>query len=616
MMNTLPAPGAYMVDDDTCVFTVWAPFAQEVTVNLLPRHDRTVTLLRDSRGYHSATIASVPAGTRYFYSLDGKTQLPDPASRYQPEGVHGPSEVCSRDFAWTDDSWRGIPQRDYVLYELHVGTFTAEGTFDAIIPRLPQLRDLGITALELMPVAQFPGERNWGYDGSYPYAVQNSYGGPEALKRLINACHKAGMCAVLDVVYNHFGPEGNYVGEYGPYFTDKYHTPWGKAMNFDGPGSDEVRCYFIQNALYWLMEFHFDALRLDALHAILDTSAKPFLAELVDFVEEERARTGRLLHLIGESDLNDPRLVRRREQGGIALDAQWDDDFHHALHALLTGERTGYYADFGETCHLAEAFNHGFVYSGQYSTYRQRRHGDTSRDIPPERFVVFSQNHDQVGNRFRGDRLSTLVSFESLKLAAACVILSPHLPLLFMGEEYGETAPFPYFVSHSDETLIKAVRKGRAAEFKAFQWQEEPPDPQSIDTFLSAKLDLRPHRNEEQETLWRFYRDLISLRRASATLTPSGQVRTTVSTFTGNTVLLAVRSYGDEETALLLNFAEREATAEPRLRAGRWNRRIDSADEVWLGEGSRLPEQFVCDGQEQLHLGPRSAVLLSREMES
>ncbi len=614
-MTAQPIPGAIYLGENTCAFCVWAPFAEDVALRLLPPVDRTVALSRRDRGYHTVTVTGVPPGTRYLYVLDGNTERPDPASRYQPEGVHGPSEVCDTAFAWTDESWHGIPLRDYLLYELHVGTFAAEGTFDAVIPRLQPLRDLGITAIELMPVAQFPGDRNWGYDGSYPYAAQNSYGGPEGLKRLVNACHATGMAAVLDVVYNHFGPEGNYAGEFGPYFTDRYQTPWGRAMNFDGPGSDEVRQYFIQNALYWLRDFHFDALRLDALHAILDTSAKPFLAELVDAVEEEHSRMGRNLYVIGESDLNDPRLLRRREQGGIALDAQWNDDFHHVLHVLLTGEKTGYYADYGQVHQMAEAFGDGFVFSGQYSTYRQRRHGDKSRDIPPERFVVFSQNHDQVGNRLLGDRLSSLVSFESLKLAAACVILSPHLPLLFMGEEYGETAPFPYFVSHSDEDLIEAVRKGRAAEFATFRWEGEPPDPQAIDTYLSAKLHWRPVTNDWQETLWRFYREMIRLRRSRAALRPSAQVRTITETLSNGTVLLAVGNHENEETALLLNFADEETTVQPRLRPGTWHRLLDSADSAWLGGGISMPERLECD-EYDLNMGPRSAVLLLRETES
>ncbi len=615
-MTTQFVPGAIYLGENTCVFCVWAPFAEDVILRLFPPVDRTVRLAPKDHGYHSITVTGVPPGTRYVYLLNGAVERPDPASRYQPEGVHGPSEVYDSDFAWTDDSWRGIRLRDYLFYELHVGTFTEEGTFDAIIPRLQRLRELGITAIELMPVAQFPGGRNWGYDGSYTYAVQNTYGGPEGLKRLVDACHAAGMAAVLDVVYNHFGPEGNYAGDFGPYFTDKYQTPWGSAMNFDGPGSDEVRHYFIQNALYWLRDFHFDALRLDALHAILDTSAKPFLAELVDAVKEERTRTGRHLYLIGESDLNDPRLLRRREQGGIALDAQWNDDFHHTLHVLLTGEQTGYYADYGRIEQMAEAFADGFVYSGQYSSYRRRRHGDISTDIPPERFVVFSQNHDQVGNRLRGDRLSMNVSFESLKLAAACVILSPHLPLLFMGEEYGETAAFPYFVSHSDKSLIDAVRKGRAAEFKAFQWKEEPPDPQSVETCDRAKLNWEMEGGSRQEALWRFYRELIALRRASATLVASAEVQAGIRTQCDGTLLVALRSFEGEETALLLNFGELEVTAHPELTAGKWSRWLDSADEVWLGGGSRVPKEFVHTRESQITVGPRSAVLLSREMES
>lgn len=615
-MTAQPTPGAIYLGENTCVFAVWAPFAQNVSLKLLPPVDRIVPLSRRDRGYHTVTVTGVSPGTRYLYVLDGTVERPDPASRHQPEGVHGPSEVCDTGFGWTDQSWRGVRLRDYLLYELHVGTFTDAGTFDAIIPRLPRLRDLGITAIELMPVAQFPGERNWGYDGSYTYAVQNSYGGPEGLKRLVNACHEIGMAIVLDVVYNHFGPEGTYADEFGPYFTDRYQTPWGRAMNFDGPGSDEVRRYFIHNALYWLRDFHFDALRLDALHAILDTSAKPFLAELVDAVEEERTRTDRYLYLIGESDRNDPRLLRRREQGGIALDAQWNDDFHHALHVLLTGEQTGYYADYGRIEQMVEAFADGYVYSGQYSSYRQRRHGDISRDIPPERFVVFSQNHDQVGNRLRGDRLSTNVSYESQKLAAACVVLSPHVPLLFMGEEYGETAPFPYFVSHSDESLIEAVRKGRAAEFEAFRWKEEPPDPQSMETYRSARLNWEAEWDNRQQTLWRFYQWLMLLRRESATLRPSVEVHAHITTQCDDTVLVALRSFGGEETVLLLNFGEAEVSVCCPLKAGSWNRRLDSADENWLGSGSRVPERLECAVGMSLIMGPRSAVLLSREMES
>ncbi len=424
------------------------------------------------------------------------------------------------------------------------------------------------------------------------------------------------MAAVLDVVYNHFGPEGNYAGDFGPYFTDRYQTPWGRAINFDGPDSDAVREFFIENARYWFREFHFDALRLDALHAILDTSARPFLAELVDSIEEERSTSGRRLYLIGESDLNDPRLVRRREIGGIALDAQWNDDFHHALHVPLTGERTGYYADFGQLEQLADAYRRGFVYTGQYSAHRRRRHGDSSSDIPAGRFVVFAQNHDQVGNRLRGDRLSPLISFESLKLAAACVILSPYLPLLFMGEEYGETAPFPYFVSHSDPDLIDAIRKGRSAEFVAFHWEDEPPDPQAIDTFESARLNWGSQTDMKQETLWCFYRELISLRHVLPVLSPFTPRQETVRTSGDDTVLLVTLGHEDGDAALIFNFGETDTTVQASFRMGVWHRRLDSSDNRWMGSGSLLPELMESSGSQNLHLRPRSAVLILRETES
>jgi len=338
--------------------------------------------------------------------------------------------VVDPDFRWDDHLWEGIPLQAYVLYEIHVGTFTPEGTFDAVITHLDELKELGITAIELMPNAQFSGARNWGYDGVFPFAVQSSYGGPWGLKRLVNACHQKEVAVVLDVVYNHLGPEGNYLGDFGPYFTDRYRTPWGHAINFDGPHSDEVRRFFIENALYWITEFHIDALRIDAVHAILDFSAEHFLRELASAVNKRARSLNRRVYIIAESALNDTEVIRSRKLGGHGLDAQWNDDFHHALHTLLTKEEKGYYKDFGRFKHLVKAFSDGFVYSGEYSPYRGRRHGNSSRHIPADRFVVFAQNHDQVGNRMRGERLSSLVSFEGLKLAAGTVILSPYIPLL------------------------------------------------------------------------------------------------------------------------------------------------------------------------------------------
>lgn len=607
-MNAL-IPGALHSGDQSCTFTVWAPRARQVSVKLLPPRGRVVPLIPAERGYHSAAVADVPAGARYLFLLDGK-ERPDPASRYQPEGVHGPSEVCSRGFGWTDGEWRGIALQDYVTYELHVGTFTPEGSLDAIVPRLRQLRDLGVTAVELMPVAQFPGERNWGYDGSYPYAVQHSYGGPQALKRFVDACHATGLAVVLDVVYNHFGPEGNYAGDFAPYFSDRYRTPWGPALNFDGPGSDEVRRFFIENVRYWLRECHIDALRLDALHAILDMSATPFLAELSADVAQLRRQTGRKLYLIGESDLNDPRLIRERERGGMGLHAQWSDDFHHALHVLLTGERSGYYADFGSVKHLAAAWCEGYTYTGQYSAYRQRKHGAPAADLPPWRFVVCAQNHDQVGNRAAGDRLSAGASFERLKLAAACVILSPHLPLLFMGEEYGESAPFPYFVHHSDAALIEAVRSGRRAEFESFQWQGEVPDPQAVETFTSARLHWEWREQGRHRLLLAWYTELLRVRRENPLVTLIEAVQERVQLFEARKVLLLHRNAAGRRLLLAANFGDAPCELEVELPAGRWLRLLDSSADAWGGTGSTVPERLDSAGTARLRLQPGCLVAL------
>ncbi|MCR4426916.1 MAG: malto-oligosyltrehalose trehalohydrolase, partial [Firmicutes bacterium] len=372
-MNVELNLGATYLGEGVCGFEVWAPRSRSVQLRLVAPHERLITITREERGYYRARVRGVEPGTLYYYRLDGELDRPDPASRYQPEGVHGPSMVVDPSaFVWSDGEWRGVAQEDLIIYELHIGTFTSEGTFESAVPKLDALVELGVTAVELMPVAQFPGGRNWGYDGVYPYAVQNSYGGPDGLKRLVDACHRLGLSVYLDVVYNHLGPEGNYLGDFGPYFTDRYRGAWGPALNFDGPESDEVRRFFIQNALYWITEFHMDGLRLDAIHGIIDTSARRFLAELASRVHRTADKIGRTVHLIAESDLNDARVIRPREMGGDGLDAQWNDDFHHSLHSLLTGERDGYYQDFDSLDQLAKAFRSGYVYTGQYSNYRKR----------------------------------------------------------------------------------------------------------------------------------------------------------------------------------------------------------------------------------------------------
>jgi maltooligosyltrehalose trehalohydrolase len=495
--------------------------------------------------------------------------------------VYGPSEVIDSLFHWEDEGWCGIPLRNYIIYELHVGTYTENGSFDAVIPHLDTLRDLGITAVELMPVAEFPGERNWGYDGVYPFAVQSSYGGPAGLKRLVNACHTKGLAVVLDVVYNHLGPEGNYLRDYGPYFTDRYKTPWGSAVNFDGPYSDEVRRYFLENALYWIRDFHVDALRIDAVHAMMDFSARPFLEELALAVQEEAALLGRRIYLMPESALNDTRLICSRELGGFGLDAQWNDDFHHALHTLLTGEKTGYYRDFGCLRHLAKAYQEGYVYTGEPSAYRRRRHGRPSREIPAERFIVFSQNHDQVGNRIKGERLVNLVPFEALKLAAGVVLLSPFIPLLFMGEEYGEEAPFPYFISHSDPELIRAVREGRREEFASFGWQEDPPDPNAEETFLAAKLNHKLRQKGKHEVLLNLYKELIRLRKKLPALRRLSKEGMEVACMEKENVLLIRRRYEQGQGIAVFHFGEERAVTVLPFPTGNWIKRLDSTEERW-----------------------------------
>jgi maltooligosyltrehalose trehalohydrolase len=483
-----------------------------------------------------------------------------------------------------------LPLRDYVIYELHVGTYTPAGTFEALIPCLPQLRDLGITALELMPVAQFPGERNWGYDGVYPYAVHCAYGGPRGLQKLVNACHQQGLAVILDVVYNHLGPEGNYRSNFGPYFTSRYQTPWGEALNFDQPDSDQVREYFINNAIAWINDFHIDALRLDALHAIVDNSAQPFLAELAAAVHDLAARLGRRVYLMAESDLNDVQHLRPRELGGYGLDCHWLDDFHHALHALLTGETWGYYRDFGRLEHLAKAYREGFVYAGQYSPYRRRRHGSSSRDIRPDRFIAFAQNHDQVGNRPGGERLSQLISWEGLKLAAAAVLLSPFTPLLFMGEEYGETAPFLYFVSYGDPAVIEAVSRGRARECALSGWAAEPPDPQSSETFLRSRPDTALARRGPHEVLWRYYQEVLRIRREMVDAVDLGGYPPEVKVYPEQAVICLNYDHGEGSYGVFLCFSQRPEVVDFPLGTGPWRLRLNSAASQWAGPGSSGPD--------------------------
>jgi maltooligosyltrehalose trehalohydrolase len=604
--------GAHFREHSGCDFLVWAPRAQRLELHLLAPADRCVPMQAQLNGYFYLHLADVAPGALYLYRFESGEERPDPASRLQPQGVHGPSEVPDPRFDWEDRSWRGIELRDYVLYELHAGTFTREGSFDAIIPRLAELKDLGVTAIELMPVAQFPGARNWGYDGVFPYAVQASYGGPRALKQFVNACHRAGMAAVLDVVYNHLGPEGNYLARFGPYFTDFYHTPWGEAVNFDRSQSDHVRRYFIENALHWVEDFHFDALRLDAVHAITDTSAQPFLGELAATIHRRAEGLDRKIYLIPESDLNDARIVSSDPICGYGLDALWNDDFHHAVHTLLTGESQGYYADFGSTAQLARAYSEGFIYSGQESKYRGRRHGNSSKSLAAEKFVVFAQNHDQVGNRRLGERLSGLVSFEALKLAAGAVMLSPFLPLMFMGEEYGETAPFQYFVSHGDPGLIAAVRKGRREEFTRFDWQGDIPDPQDESTFFRSRIDWNLRDSPSHKSLLAFYKELLRLRREDAVLAHRDKDSLEAAGYDSPKALFLRRWRNAQERFAVFNFEKDASSLRLPIPCGRWEKVLDSAQDRWGGPGSGIPEQLDSAGEANFAMPPSSFAVFKR----
>ena len=582
--------GADYLGDGRCEFTVWAPQRGTVAISTVwPREDVHV-MKKDGLGYWRLTLDDVAPGTLYFYELDHAVHRPDPASHSQPEGVHGPSEVVDHSaFSWEDDAWRGISFDKMIIYEIHTGTFTAEGTFDAIIPRLGELVDLGATAIELMPVAAFPGQRNWGYDGAYPYAVQKSYGGPDGLKRLVNACHRHGLATVLDVVYNHLGPEGNYLSEYGDYFTPKYQTPWGKAINYDDLNSDNVRNFFVENAIHWFDRYHFDALRLDAVDYIYNMTAKPFLQELAERVGEFSRQQGRKYYLTAEMDLNDPRFVTPAERGGYGIDVHWCDDFHHALFSVLTGYRSCYYVDFGTIAQLAKSLRGGYVYTWGYSPFRKRHRGSAPDAVRADQLVVFSQNHDQVGNRVLGERLSQQVPFDALKLAAGTVLLSPYVPLLFMGEEYAEESPFLYFIDHGDLKLVDAVRQGLAKGLAVFCDEGDVSDPQSEATFIRSKLRWQLRSTGKHQVLLQFYRTLIGLRKGTPALANLDKAAVDVTCDEQDRLILMRRWHRNSHVFCILNFDSKEVTLDPRLPEGDWEKILDSSETQWLGPGTTLP---------------------------
>jgi maltooligosyltrehalose trehalohydrolase len=604
--------GARYLGDGRCRFLVWAPRHAAMVLKLQAPAVRTVAMTPRARGYFEAVADDCEPGTRYLYQLPDGRAFPDPASRFQSDGVHQASTVVDPQFVWTDDAWRGIPLADYITYELHIGTFTKEGTFDAVIGHLDELRELGITAIELMPVAQFPGARNWGYDGVHPFAVQNTYGGPNGLRRLVDAAHARGLAVIMDVVYNHIGPEGNYLGEFGHYFTSRHHTPWGDALNFDDRHSDEVRRFFIENALHWIDEYHIDALRLDAVHAIFDFSATPFLQELADAVRLQGERFNRRVYTIAESSLNDVRMIQPKEIGGIGVDAQWEDDLHHGLRTALTGDRAGYFSDFHGFRDVVKAYRDGFVHDGDYSEFRIRRHGNSAHAIDPNKLVVFAQNHDQVGNRMLGERLTDLISFEQLKMAAATVLLSPYQPMLFMGEEYAETAPFQFFISHSDQHLIDNVRRGRKEEFKSFKWKGTAPDPQDEATFARCKLNHDLKRDGRHRVMREYYKALIALRKSEPAFAFPTRGRIDVTSFDAEQAMLVRRWTRTDEACTLIHFGASAAAVTAYLPAGLWTKVFDSADTRWQGPGAVLGKRIESQGSVELQLAPRSAVVLRR----
>jgi maltooligosyltrehalose trehalohydrolase len=599
--------GAVAGTEGSVELRVWAPLAKTVAV---ATGGKVLPLQRGEMGYWSTSGALQP-GSRYKLQVDGGEAFPDPASLSQPDGVHGESEVIDPlAFRWTDAGWQNHPLDQYIIYELHTGTFSPEGTFAGIEKKLDHLVDLGVNAIEIMPVAQFPGGRNWGYDGVFPYAVQNTYGGAEGLQQLVDACHRKGIAVILDVVYNHLGPEGNYLGAFGPYFTSKYNTPWGGAVNYDDAWSDGVRRYFIENALMWLRDFHIDALRLDAVHAIKDFGPAHFLRELRMQVDALCAATGRSHYLIAECDLNDTRYIDPVADRGYGMHSQWIDEFHHALRVTATGERSGYYSDFIGIGHLAKAYRDAYVYDGQWSEHRKKYFGVKAEQNPGEQFIVFTQNHDQVGNRMLGECTSVLVSFEMQKLMAGAVLLSPFLPMLWMGEEWSDPSPFLYFVSHTDEELAFAVREGRKREFAAFHAEGEAPDPVAEESFLRSKLQWELRESEQHATMLRFYKMLICLRKSEPSLRILDRSGVSAEANEADNTLVLQRQGGGQAALCLMNFSKETKRLELPVTDSAWTPLLYSAETEWGGEASPINEAL---GGDTVELQPESFILFTSD---
>jgi len=605
-------PGVTFSESGQAQVLVWAPKAEKVQLQFGKEH-QTLDLEPADYGFWTLQTRALWPGDQYRFLLDGNGLFPDPATLYQPEGVHGPSEAFDlQKFAWTDQDWQNPPMNDYLIYEVHTGTFTPEGTFEAMESKLDHLVELGVNAIEIMPVSQFAGARNWGYDGVFPYSVQDSYGGPGGLQHLVNACHAKGIAVILDMVYNHLGPEGNILSNFGHYFTDKYHTPWGDAINFDDAWSDAVRHYFVQNALMWFRDFHIDALRLDAVHAIKDFSPVHILQEIRQNVDALAHDTGKEHYLIVEMDLNDTRFVKPASAGGYGMHGQWIDEFHHALRVSSGQERSGYYSDFEGVASLAKSYRDAYVFDGIYSEHRKRKFGMKADGIPGQQFIVFSQNHDHIGNRMLGERTSQLVSFEMQKLLAGAVFVSPFVPLLFMGEEWAEPNPFQYFVSHTDEELAEAVRKGRKSEFAAFHLEGEAPDPVAVSTFENSKLqwsliDQPPHR-----TMLDYYRKWIALRKSRQVLRECDRDGLSAEVFEESQLISIQRVSGGEHLVAFLNFSKSSQEVSLPFEHLTWHKLIASSDTAWNGV-LEMPEQAGAGG---LTVSPESITVYTNAISS
>lgn len=593
--------GINFYTDKTAAIRFWAPDANKVELKC---EGKLLSLIKGELGFWELSTDAVLRGNRYEFLIDGETAVADPASLFQPDGVHGASEAYDlQSFEWSDTEWKNLPLGSYIFYELHTGTFTPQGTFEGIIERLNYLADLGITAIELMPVAAFPGQRNWGYDGVFPFAVQESYGGPAGLQKLVNACHECGIAVVLDVVYNHIGPEGNYFEKSGPYFTEKYKTPWGSAVNFDDEWSDGVRDYFVENVLMWFRDFHIDALRMDAVHAIKDFGAVHLLQQIKKEVDNLTKATRQKHYLIVESDLNDPKYINPLEQNGYGMNAQWVDEFHHALRVTAGEPATGYYSDFYGIEHLEKAYRDAYIYDGQYSPHRLKIFGRKAEGNTGQQFVVFSQNHDQVGNRMLGERSSQLFSYEMQKLMAAAVICSPFLPMLFMGEEYGETNPFLFFISHTDPELVAAVRKGRKAEFAAFHAEGEAPDPQDENTFLRSKLQWNLLNQDSNKQHFNYYKALIMWRKTHNVISNNDRLKMSVATETAKNCLILQRWDEEEYIVCLMNFSKEIQQLRISGERPYWKKILDSADPKWNGP---IAAPLLVDALQSITIQPES----------